>query len=260
MAWRRPGDKPLSEPMMVSLLTHICVTRPQRVKIRRTRLWVTLEDDTATSLFDLMFLSLRGGINSLHNLERKNATDDDVEHTRSWRHNGNAHNLLNGGMILGKRFIPYVNIAMKRLWLSLVGYHWIPQKCFVYVLSCLQIMTHLWYSLLYSLAPGKCGSNFTNAMYEHMLRIKSDTACNVDLMGMPKNTFDDKSTFGQVMVWCLQASSHCLRQCRLQSTLGYNELHIALKAWRAFRFFAGFSVQVSSSAPSHYLNHYFFIM
>ena len=27
MAWRRPGDKPLSEPMMVSLLTHICVTR-----------------------------------------------------------------------------------------------------------------------------------------------------------------------------------------------------------------------------------------
>ena len=28
MAWRRPGDKPLSEPMMVSSLTHICVTRP----------------------------------------------------------------------------------------------------------------------------------------------------------------------------------------------------------------------------------------
>ena len=33
MAWRRPGDKPLSEPMMVSLLTHICVTRPQWVKL-----------------------------------------------------------------------------------------------------------------------------------------------------------------------------------------------------------------------------------
>ena len=29
MAWRRPGDKPLSEPMMVSLPTHICITRPQ---------------------------------------------------------------------------------------------------------------------------------------------------------------------------------------------------------------------------------------
>ena len=32
MAWRRPGDKPLSEPMMVKLPTHICVTRPQWVK------------------------------------------------------------------------------------------------------------------------------------------------------------------------------------------------------------------------------------
>ena len=32
MAWRRVGDKPLSEPMMVRLLTHICVTRPQWVK------------------------------------------------------------------------------------------------------------------------------------------------------------------------------------------------------------------------------------
>ena len=32
MAWRRPGDKPLSEPTLVSLLMYICVTRPQWVK------------------------------------------------------------------------------------------------------------------------------------------------------------------------------------------------------------------------------------
>ena len=31
VAWRRPGDKPLSEPMMVSLPMHICITRPQWV-------------------------------------------------------------------------------------------------------------------------------------------------------------------------------------------------------------------------------------
>ena len=31
MAWRRPGDKQLSEQMMLSLLTHICVARPQWV-------------------------------------------------------------------------------------------------------------------------------------------------------------------------------------------------------------------------------------
>ena len=34
MAWRRSGDKPLSELMMVSLTTHICVTRPQWVNVK----------------------------------------------------------------------------------------------------------------------------------------------------------------------------------------------------------------------------------
>ena len=34
MAWRRPGDKPLSEPMMVRLPTLICVTRPQWVNVQ----------------------------------------------------------------------------------------------------------------------------------------------------------------------------------------------------------------------------------
>ena len=47
MAWRQLGDKPLSEAMMVLLLTHICVTRPQWVKclnackphLRTTQRW-----------------------------------------------------------------------------------------------------------------------------------------------------------------------------------------------------------------------------
>ena len=33
MAWRRPGDKPLTEPIMVSLPTQTCVTRPRWVKM-----------------------------------------------------------------------------------------------------------------------------------------------------------------------------------------------------------------------------------
>ena len=36
MAWRCPGDKPLSETMMVSLPTHICVTRPQWVNTKKS--------------------------------------------------------------------------------------------------------------------------------------------------------------------------------------------------------------------------------
>ena len=34
--FRWPGDKPLSEPMLVSLMTHILVTRPQWVKVAAT--------------------------------------------------------------------------------------------------------------------------------------------------------------------------------------------------------------------------------
>ena len=48
IAWRRSGDKPLSEPMMVSLLTHICVTRPQWVNVTNrihgpvSRIWLVI--------------------------------------------------------------------------------------------------------------------------------------------------------------------------------------------------------------------------
>ena len=44
MAWCWPGDKPLSEPMMIILLTHICVTRPQWVKSFRLYLWHLFHD------------------------------------------------------------------------------------------------------------------------------------------------------------------------------------------------------------------------
>ena len=47
MAWRRPGDKPLSEPMMVSLVTHICVTRPQWVN-DKSRLFQVLVQSAIT--------------------------------------------------------------------------------------------------------------------------------------------------------------------------------------------------------------------
>ena len=42
MAWRWPGEKPLSEPMMARLLMHICVTRPQwvsMVKMSSRKFW-----------------------------------------------------------------------------------------------------------------------------------------------------------------------------------------------------------------------------
>ena len=44
MAWCRPGHKPLSDPMMVRLLTHICVTRPQRVNLFNYYHWECLNN------------------------------------------------------------------------------------------------------------------------------------------------------------------------------------------------------------------------
>ena len=48
MAWRRPGVKPLSEPMMVRLPTHICGTRPQWVNSHSSSLRIS----AATMMLD----------------------------------------------------------------------------------------------------------------------------------------------------------------------------------------------------------------
>ena len=56
MAWRRLGDKPLSELMMVSLLTHICVTRPQWVKPWWPRMLFT-DHYTVETLYNTIYYS-----------------------------------------------------------------------------------------------------------------------------------------------------------------------------------------------------------
>ena len=50
MAWRLPGDKPLSEPMLVRSLTHICVTRPQWVN----RYWARMCNHTHCFMWDVI--------------------------------------------------------------------------------------------------------------------------------------------------------------------------------------------------------------
>ena len=41
MAWRRPGDKPLSEAMVVSLPMYICIAQPQWVNMSAVHLHTT---------------------------------------------------------------------------------------------------------------------------------------------------------------------------------------------------------------------------
>ena len=59
MAWRRSGDKPLSEPMMIRLLTHICVTRPQWVNMSPLSV-AYMHQLTGSSLVQVMACCLFG--------------------------------------------------------------------------------------------------------------------------------------------------------------------------------------------------------
>ena len=53
MAWHRPCDKLLSEPMVFSLLTHICVTRPHLLNISRFLLSASIYKQRSTVMFEM---------------------------------------------------------------------------------------------------------------------------------------------------------------------------------------------------------------
>ena len=57
-----------------------------------------------------------------------------------------------------------------------------------------------------SLTPGRCGNNFRNAIFEHMLWIKfmNIKSCEIVLGKIPQPTFDKKSTLVQVMAYLSQ--------------------------------------------------------
>ena len=70
MAWRRPGEKPLSEPMMVSLLMHICVTRPQWVNSNFEEVWLNQSGLHSFSIksMKLIFHGLQKNTTSLQSI------------------------------------------------------------------------------------------------------------------------------------------------------------------------------------------------
>ena len=47
MTWCRPGSKPLSEPTMLSLLMHICITQPSWVKQNQNFYWPMHQENKA---------------------------------------------------------------------------------------------------------------------------------------------------------------------------------------------------------------------
>ena len=79
MAWPRPGNKPLSEPMMVRLPTHICVTPPQ---------WVNGDSPSTVMLlttnFDMFSFDFSWGPFYWHGLTLIPAWISDYIHYKVW--------------------------------------------------------------------------------------------------------------------------------------------------------------------------------
>ena len=59
MAWRHTGDKAIPEPMMASLVTHICVTRPQWVNSLAPRCGNDVENAISEHTLRINFLGTR---------------------------------------------------------------------------------------------------------------------------------------------------------------------------------------------------------
>ena len=93
MAWRWSGDKPLSEPMMISLPTHICVTRPQC-----DAPWIEYAGNAETEILT-KFSSLQHitwcNTNQFHNLAIYDEIVISLElHTPGWHNRIRSHAAL----------------------------------------------------------------------------------------------------------------------------------------------------------------------
>ena len=92
MAWRRPGDKPLSEPMMVSLLAHICVTRPQWAKntIYMKRKFGSVSDIIYTCILSCVYTFVHTHIYKLYAWIYMLNNDTKFCTTQSWKTHNNV--------------------------------------------------------------------------------------------------------------------------------------------------------------------------
>ena len=93
MAWRRSDDKPLSEPMMVNLLTHICVTRPQWVNVfeQFCMILVTRGSSMPKPKYDLIYPPYDTSIDCAVSLEIKPSYPGIYQANRVWLYNPLRH-------------------------------------------------------------------------------------------------------------------------------------------------------------------------
>ena len=122
MAWCRPGDKPLSKPMMVRLPKHICVTRPQWVK------YVYSRQTCMSFMVRYNFASLERGNyrTALSNIDASNS--ETFPYSKHIMHvDGDVPLNLSQCTLAGP---VYTGMPLECHWLiqCTLGYHWATQR------------------------------------------------------------------------------------------------------------------------------------
>ena len=141
MAWRRPGDMPLSEPRMESLLTHICVTRIQWVKSRH---WWVIICPVRMKLF-IHFQTSTNQCSNAHVIINRNNKQKCIDRIMLMRQSNNMHTWWHiHQIVLGSCRLALVDVSRSDI-LLLCHYFVIMFYLTSIELKVVQILTqHLW--------------------------------------------------------------------------------------------------------------------
>ena len=168
MDWHRPGDKQLSEPMMISLPTHIYVTRPQWVKdtSMKSEYW-NLHDSRVPYCFCTKVLKLMYHQSYCHGWQIPLTLTLNTGPGKEWCHQPTSMYMTQCGSVISlmsycvtrshkwkqKIYMLFYVASIKLFaWMYVINLMW---KMFVVIHWCLGNNKHWWCILVNSLAPGR---------------------------------------------------------------------------------------------------------
>ena len=202
MAWRRSGDKPLSEPMMVSLPTHICVTRPQWVKVIMTLSMPLISSAFSMPIYAcrrcsiyIFILDLTPSFNGLGK--------DNCKTRRETLRFGVGATYIRGltVRIFSKRRVKTCKHNIKEL----VSQYFITKRAKSHVQhsrSFVPLSHRLEAQWVNSSPPGQNGRHFADDIFRCIFLIeKFCILIRISLKFVPKGPIDNKWALVQVMAW-----------------------------------------------------------
>ena len=121
-AWRRSGDKPLSEPMMVSLLTHICVTQPQWVNSAHIAPPGDNVFESFTTKYLFVCIQLGFNIGNDDNANNHNYNNDDDNDNDDSNDNDDNDNKIIMNMVMIQPLYTYIYMTLIYLYINIKSF------------------------------------------------------------------------------------------------------------------------------------------